>query len=160
MSLVQMTVLGVGVDPLSDSPVVILRSLEGDRVLPVSIGESEAIAIGMALEGQVPPRPLTHDLMRSLLEGLKARFLKTVICRLENDVFYAEIHLMLEERYFTVDSRPSDAIALALRFQADIFVEEGLLSRAIKIRPDQDSAESIAQRLKKIKPEDFGKLKL
>jgi hypothetical protein len=160
MALVKVKVMGVGVDPLSDSPVVILKNLEGDRVLPVRIGEAEALSIATAMEGLVPPRPLTHDLIRSLLEGLGAKFLKTVIKKQENGIFYSDIHLMLAEKYFTLDSRPSDAIALALRFNVDIFMDEGLVAGAIRIRPDDGAGNNLAQRLKKIKPEDFGKFNL
>jgi len=128
---VQMKIAGVGLDPASKGPVVLLRDTEERYTLPIWIGILEAAAIAYALEGVEPPRPLTHDLMKILIEELAARVPRVDVDSLEDDVFRAKIHLeMPGGAKRLIDSRPSDALALALRTGADIYAEESVLKRA------------------------------
>lgn len=128
---VEVKIAGVGVDPHSKGPLVVLKDVEEHYTLPIWIGPMEATAIAYALEGVEPSRPMTHDLMKMLLEEVGARVPRIDIDILEDNVFHAKIHLELPgggKRL--IDSRPSDAMALALRTSAKIYAEEGVLTRA------------------------------
>jgi bifunctional DNase/RNase len=125
---VEVEVQQVGIDPTSHSPVVILREKEGGAQLPIWIGPSEAGAIAMHMEGVESPRPLTHDLTKSMLESTGIRVERVLIHKLVHGTYYARIYLMARGKAVEVDSRPSDAIALALRFESPIFVATRLLS--------------------------------
>jgi len=120
----EMKVKGLALDPLSNLPILILRDEEEKRSLPIWVGLAEANAIALELEKIPTPRPMTHDLIKSILEALHARVIKVVVNDLRDNTFFAVIHLQLGSTEITVDSRPSDAIALALRVAAPIFVEE------------------------------------
>ena len=120
-------VLRVARDPDTGSPVVLLREIDGDRVLPIWIGTSEALSIASRLGGQRPPRPNSHDLAKRLVDRLEGQVLRIVVTDLREGVYYALIRLGLGARQFEIDARPSDAIALALRYNAPIFVSEALL---------------------------------
>src|SRR3990172_9812975 len=126
----EMKARGLALDPLSNMPIIILRDEEDKRSLPIWVGMFEANAIALELEKIATPRPMTHDLIKNILESLEARVLKVVVTDLKENTFFAAIHLQVGESEITVDSRPSDAIALALRVAAPIFVEEEVVRRA------------------------------
>lgn len=128
--MVEMEVIGVALEPNSNRPLVWLKDKDQRMFLPIAIGNFEATAIYMELYNEPPPRPITYDLLRSILEGLDVRVVQVLINALKEDTFYAEIRLAAGERSFEVDSRPSDAIALALRVGAPIFVEETVIMEA------------------------------
>jgi len=156
MSLVSVKVIGVGMDPTSNSPLVILKESGGRRALPIWIGAPEALAINLALDGVRLERPLTHDLIRSLLEGLQATVDRIVITELHDSTFFAQIMVRLQDKLLAVDARPSDSIAIALRTQAPIFVAEQVMHDQGFDQPEEGGADDLPERLKKLKPEDFG----
>src|SRR6188508_3024758 len=112
------------VDPITNLPIILLRDREGQRVLPIWVGASEANAIALQIENISTPRPMTHDLLRNVIKDLNATVQKIVVSDIQENTFYAVIHLLLAGETVTIDARPSDAIALALRTRAPIFVEE------------------------------------
>lgn len=148
-------VLGVRVEMPSNQPIVLLRELEGERYLPIWIGAAEATAIAYVQQGVVPPRPLTHDLLTDVIAALGRSLEEVRITRLEDGVFYAELHL---GEGAVVSARPSDAIALALRTSTPIFVAEEVLDEAGVVIPDaeEDEVERFREFLDQVTPEDFG----
>jgi bifunctional DNase/RNase len=162
---VEMKVRGLALDPLSNMPIIILRDEEDKRSLPIWVGIFEANAIALELEKIATPRPMTHDLIKSILETLEARVVKVVVTDLKENTFFAVLHLQLGETEYTVDSRPSDAIALALRVAAPIYVDEEVVRKAktLDTAPKEaepvkaDDPERIREWLGSIKPEDFEK---
>jgi hypothetical protein len=160
MSLVSVTVHSIGLDPASNTPLVILKESGGPRALPIWIGSAEALAINLALEGVVLERPLTHDLIKSMLDGLGAKVEKIVITELKGSTFFAQIMLRSDGRLMAVDARPSDSIAIALRTSSPIFVDEEVLGRHGFSRSQAGGSDDLAERLKRIKPEEFGKFTL
>ena len=144
-------------------PIIILRDEEEKRSLPIWVGIFEANAIALELEKIATPRPMTHDLIRNILEAIEAKVEKVVVNDLRENTFFALIHLRLGDEEITVDSRPSDAIALALRVGAPIFVEEDVVRRAksVEVAPrEADDQEKLKEWLENLKPEDFGKFKM
>ena len=137
-ALVRMEIKGLMLDPTSNIPIVVLREQGGQVFLPIWIGVFEANAIALRIEGVEPPRPMTHDLLRLVLEQLGATVEKIVISDLRESTFFALIHLQQGGQSVTVDARPSDAIALALRTEAPIFVLRSVLddARAVGLRAD------------------------
>jgi len=127
---IEMTIKGLMVDPITNSPIVILRDKEGQKVLPIWVGIFEANAIALQIENISTPRPMTHDLLRNVIQDLKASVQKVVVCDLQENRFYALIYLALDGDTVAIDARPSDAIALALRTRAPIFVEDTVLDNA------------------------------
>lgn len=160
MPLVSVTVHSVGLDPASNSPLVILKESGGGRSLPIWIGSAEALSINLALDGVAPERPLTHDLVKSLLEGLGAAVERIVITELRGGTFFAQIMLRSGDRLLAVDARPSDSIAIALRTRSPILVDEGVLGTHGLAGPEDEGSDDLAERLKKTKPEEFGKFTL
>jgi bifunctional DNase/RNase len=162
---VEMKVRGLALDPLSNMPIIILRDEEDKRSLPIWVGIFEANAIALELEKISTPRPMTHDLIKNILESIEARVLKVVVTDLKENTFFAVLHLQLGETEYTVDSRPSDAIALALRVAAPIFVDEEVVRKAKSLdvpakeaeTVKADDPERIREWLGSIKPEDFEK---
>ncbi|HHY93785.1 MAG TPA: bifunctional nuclease family protein [Firmicutes bacterium] len=120
----------LGLDITTDQVVVILREIDGSRSLPIWIGNLEASAIAVAMEGVEPPRPITHDLLKSILDTMGAAVDRIEINDLRNETFYALIHLRVDGRRYEIDSRPSDALALALRTKSPILVADSVLQRA------------------------------
>ncbi len=161
---VRMKVKGLMMDPTSSVPIVILRNEENSRFLPIWIGIFEANAIALRLEGIEPPRPMTHDLMIGLLSHLETKVLRVVISGLEDNTFFAQIVVQSvgNGQESTVDSRPSDAIALALRAEAPIYVAEEVLARASsEERADQlQDEEKLKKWLEELDPEDLGEYKM
>ncbi|MEK6538532.1 MAG: bifunctional nuclease family protein [Nitrospirota bacterium] len=144
-----MKVRGLVFDPHTNMYIVILNDEENKEVLPIWIGKFEANAICFILEGITPPRPMTHDMTKSILDTLDIKIISIVINNLKENTYYAKIHLSAQGSEVVIDSRPSDAIALALRSSAPIFVSEDVLEKR--------NAENLDQWLKNLKPEDFGK---
>ena len=128
--MIQMEVVGVALEPNSNRPLVWLKDKDQRMFLPIAIGTFEATAIHMELCHELPPRPITYDLLRSILEGLNVEVSRVTINALRDDTFYAEISLTVDGEVLEIDSRPSDAIALALRSQAPIYVEKSVISEA------------------------------
>jgi uncharacterized protein len=158
-----MKVRGLALDPVSNTPIIILRDEEEKRSLPIWVGIFEANAIALELEKISTPRPMTHDLIKNILESVEAKVEKIVVNDLRENTFFALIHLRLGDEEITVDSRPSDAIALALRVGAPIFVDEDVVRRAksVEVAPkESDDQEKLKEWLENIKPEDFGKSKM
>jgi bifunctional DNase/RNase len=157
---VEMKVRGLALDPVSNMPIIILRDEDEKRSLPIWVGIFEANAIALELEKISTPRPMTHDLIKNILESVEAKVEKIVVNDLRDNTFFALIHLRLGEEEITVDSRPSDAIALALRVGAPIFVDEDVVRRAksVEVAPkESDDQEKLKEWLENLKPEDFGK---
>lgn len=148
-------VLGVRVEMPSNQPIVLLREVEGERYLPIWIGAAEATAIAYVQQGVVPPRPLTHDLLKSVIDASGRPLTEVRITNLEDGIFYAELHLGDAS---VVEARPSDAIAVALRTGSPILVDEGVLDEAGVLIPDEeeDEVEKFREFLDQITPEDFG----
>lgn len=160
MSLVSVTVHSVGIDPASNTPLVILEESGGGRALPIWIGSPEALAINLALEGISLERPLTHDLVKSILEGLGATVERIVITELRGSTFLAQIFLKADGRLLAVDARPSDSIAIALRTKSPIFVDDEVLGQHGLATNEGGGPDDLAERLRRLKPEEFGKFTL
>ena len=145
--LVHMLVRGLMFDPYNNAYIVILRDENDSEVLPIWVGKPEAGAISFALEGVTTPRPMTHDLTKNILESLEAKVISIVITDLKDNTYFAKLHIVYGDSEYTVDSRPSDAIALALRTDASIFAQEDVLRK--------HSSEELDRWLDNLKPEDF-----
>ena len=157
-----MNVRGLLFDPYNNAYIVILRDEEHSDMLPIWVGKSEASAISFALEKISPPRPMTHDLMKTMLDDMDAKVISTVITDLKDNTYFAKIHLLFGDSEFTVDSRPSDAIALALRTKSPIFVEESVVESAkgMDLTKDTADSEKLQKWLESLNPEDLGKYKM
>ncbi len=160
--MMEMKVRGLTLDPLQNMALVILRDLEGTKALPIWVGIPEANAIALEIEQVPTPRPMTHDLIKDILEGIKATVTRIVVNDLKDSTFYAQIFLSLNGQEFHIDARPSDAIAVALRVKAPIYVTQDVIERAGSIdlegHDTSDEPEKLKDWLENIKPEDFGKL--
>jgi bifunctional DNase/RNase len=164
---IEMKVSGLTIDPITNTPIVILKDLRENKAIPIWIGLFEASAIATELEKIVFSRPMTHDLFNECLKTLNVTVNKIEIGDIRNNTFYANIYLIREGESFTVDARPSDAIALALRAHAPIFVEENVIEKSrnvdfgIKITDlDQLKEDKIKEYLENLSAEDFGKYKM
>jgi bifunctional DNase/RNase len=159
---VEMTVKGLTLDPLTNMPIVILKDMEDKRVLPIWIGLFEANAIALELEKITTPRPMTHDLIRDIITGMNATVTKVVVNDLKNNTFYAVIHLSLDGNNIVIDSRPSDAIALALRIGAPIYVSTEVVNKArsIDMTKESEDTDQLKEWLENLRPEDFGKYQM
>ena len=159
--MVKMEIKGLLMDPVSNMPVVILRDAGDGVFLPIWVGIFEANAIAIAMEKITTPRPMTHDLLNNLVRELDARVERIVINDLKDNTFFARIHLSRAGSTWTVDSRPSDAIALALRCQSEIFVEEEVLEKSKTLRADGDpDPDRLKKWLEEVNPEDLGKYRM
>jgi uncharacterized protein len=159
---IEMTIKGLMVDPITNMPIVILRDTEGQKVLPIWVGIFEANAIALQIENIATPRPMTHDLLKNVIADLKATVQKIVVCDLKENTFFALVYLAVDGDTIAVDARPSDAIALALRTRAPIFVEDSVIENAKTVdfggeRPDADR---LQKWLESLDPEDLGKYKM
>src|SRR5437763_9008297 len=157
---IEMSIKGLMVDPITNTPIVILRDKDGQRVLPIWVGIFEANAIALQIENVTTPRPMTHDLLRNVIHDLKATVEKIVVCDLQENTFYALIHLRVNGEALSIDARPSDAIALALRSRAPIFVEETVIDNAKTLDPSSEVGKADSDRLHKwlesLDPDDLG----
>lgn len=157
--MLQMKVSGIALDPFTNTPIVILKDEMKERTLPIWIGFMEASSIAMELEKTPRIRPITHDLVKNLLEKLKYNVTKIEVTDLRDDTFYARIYLKREGEEYSLDSRPSDAIAIALRTDSPIFVNEEVIEKSKKIEIDEDK-EKLAELLDNMSEGDFGKYKM
>ena len=159
---IEMNIKGLMVDPVTNMPIVILRDKEGQKVLPIWVGIFEANAIALQIENIATPRPMTHDLLRNVIQDLKATVQKVVVCDLQENTFYALIYLALAGDTMAIDARPSDAIALALRTRAPIFVEDSVIDNAKPVDPSSDHMdfERLHKWLESLDPDDLGKYKM
>ncbi|HEV8611096.1 MAG TPA: bifunctional nuclease family protein [Thermoanaerobaculia bacterium] len=157
--MVKMEIKGLLMDPVSNMPVVVLRDSANGVFLPIWVGIFEANAIALQMEKITTPRPMTHDLLKNLLGELDATVERIVINDLKDNTFFARIHLLRGDTRWNVDSRPSDAIALALRVDAEIFVEEDVLERSKSLRPEGDEGDPdrLKKWLEEVSPEELGK---
>ncbi|MBA2669937.1 MAG: bifunctional nuclease family protein [Gemmatimonadetes bacterium] len=169
--MIEVKVQSLGIDQASKTPVVILQELDGDRMLPIWIGPGEASAIAMELAGMKFPRPLTHDLAASFIRGMGGALSRVLITRVQENTYYAEMVIQRGNEVFSVDARPSDSIAIALRLQARLFTSDDLLS-STAIQVDSGAAlgeatpsvptatldaEQLQEYLRKLNPEDLGR---
>src|ERR1700694_5468204 len=153
-----MSIKGLMVDPITNMPIVILRDKDGQKVLPIWVGIFEANAIALQIENISTPRPMTHDLLRNVIADLKATVQKVVVCDLQENTFYALIYLGLNGDTVAIDARPSDAIALALRTRAPIFVEEAVIDHAktVDFSSEKNDADRLHKWLESLDPDDLG----
>jgi bifunctional DNase/RNase len=159
--LVPMSIKGLMLDPVSNSPIVVLKDEEEKFFLPIWVGIFEANAIALQLENVTTPRPMTHDLLRNMISELDARVTRVVINDLRDSTFFAQIRVITGGRTMEIDARPSDAIALALRTEAPIFVAQSVLEQAQTISPDgEDQDEKIKKWFEQLGPDDMGKYKM
>ena len=159
---IEMSIKGLMVDPVTNMPIVILRDKEGQKVLPIWVGIFEANAIALQIENISTPRPMTHDLLRNVIQDLKASVQKIVVCDLQENTFYALIYLSLNGDTLAIDARPSDAIALALRTRAPIFVEDTVIDHAktVDFSSEKTDADRLHKWLESLDPDDLGKYKM
>jgi bifunctional DNase/RNase len=157
-----MKIRGLMMDPVTNMPIVILKDVGGDAVLPIWVGVYEANAIALEIEKVSTPRPMTHDLIKNVLSGLDAHVHKVVVTELKEDTFYAVIWMEREGRIVSVDSRPSDALALALRVDCPIFVDDEVLKTSKKTATSADPAtsEELRKWLENLGDEDLGRWKM
>jgi hypothetical protein len=160
--LIRMTVRGIALDPITNMPIIILKDVEEKRALPIWVGIFEANAIALELEKIATPRPMTHDLIKNILDGLGATVQQIVVNDLKDNTFFAVIEVNYNGNMVSVDARPSDAIALALRVNAPIFVTEKVVSKAksMDIAEEKEETDRWKEWLENLKPEDFGKYKM
>ena len=158
--LIAMSIKGLMLDPVSNSPIVVLKDDEEKFFLPIWVGIFEANAIALQLENVTTPRPMTHDLLRNMIAELNALVTRVVINDLRDSTFFAQIRLKTSEKMFEIDARPSDAIALALRTEAPIFVAKSVLDQAQTISPDTEDPEKVKSWFENLDAEDLGKYKM
>jgi bifunctional DNase/RNase len=159
---VEMKIRGLMMDPVTNMPIVILKDVGGNTVLPIWVGIYEANAIALEIEKVSTPRPMTHDLIKSVLNGLSTGVRKVVVNELKDDTFYALIWLEREGEMISVDSRPSDALALALRLDCPIFVDDEVLksSKVTASVSDKANNEELKRWLEGLNDEDLGRYKM
>jgi bifunctional DNase/RNase len=158
----EMVIKGLMVDPVTNMPIVILRDKEGERVLPIWVGIFEANAIALQIENVATPRPMTHDLLRNIIRDMNGTVEKIVVSDLKDTTFYALIYLQIGGDVVAIDARPSDAIALALRTQAPIFVEDCVIDSAktVDFKPESADSDRLQRWLESLDPEELGKYKM
>jgi bifunctional DNase/RNase len=159
---IEMSVKGLTIDPITNMPVIVLRDEQGQRVLPIWVGLPEANAIALQIENVQTPRPMTHDLLKNVISDLNAEVERIVVCELKENTFYATIYLQMGGRLTAVDARPSDAIALALRAHAKIFVEHTVIESARSVEMSRDSMDvgRLQKWLEGLSEEELGKYKM
>lgn len=165
--LKEMKVAGITVDPFTNTPIVLLKDTEEKDVLPIWIGLLEASSIATALENIETPRPMTHDLIKNILDSLGVKVLKIEVNDLKDNTYYALIHIDVNKKRMVIDARPSDAIAIALRTNAPIFVEESVIQRSAKVDLTTQKEDKIVSEnsdwediLENLSQDDFGKYKM
>ena len=154
-----MNLAGVRVELPTNNPIVLLREVDGERFLPIWIGQAEAAAIALALQGIVTPRPMTHDLLKSILDEMEVAVQNIVITELRDGTFYAVINMQRNGTPYQISSRPSDALALAVRYGCKIYASEDVLAEASILIPSEDQdaeVEKFREFLENVNPEDFG----
>ncbi len=159
---VEMKIRGLMVDPSTNTPIVVLKDTQGSSILPIWVGAYEAQAIAIEIEKVQMPRPMTHDLLKNVLLGLNVRVQKVVVSELREDTFYALIWVEREGQLMSIDSRPSDALALALRVDCPIFVEDQVLknSKVSNTLSEKNTSEELRKWLENLSDEDLGRYKM
>jgi bifunctional DNase/RNase len=160
-------IAGLTIDPASNTPIIILKTEESDQAVPIWIGLLEATSIASALQNIQFERPMTHDLFKNFTERLKIEVTRVEVCDLRDNTFFALIHFHGDEQQaFTMDARPSDAIAIALRFQAPIYIDDKVIEKSkrndgeVEVLDKSEEGKKWADYLEKLSPEDFGKYKV
>jgi hypothetical protein len=156
--LVEMQIKGLMLDPITNVPIVILRDADGQRVLPIWVGPAEANAIALQIENLSPPRPMTHDLLRDVVGALGVTVSRVIISDLKGSTYYAYLELRQGEDVILVDARPSDALALAARTRAPIFVRATVLDqeKSLDVATDQADQDRLQRWLESLDPDDMG----
>jgi bifunctional DNase/RNase len=159
---IEMTIKGLMVDPITNMPIVILRDKDGQKVLPIWVGVFEANAIALQIENITPQRPMTHDLLHNVIHDLKADIEKIVVSDLRENTFYALIYVSIGGEITAIDARPSDAIALALRARAPIFVEDTVIDHAknVDLTPEKGDSDRLQKWLENLDADQMGKYKM
>jgi len=161
-----MMVAGLTVDPMTNSPIVILKEIDGEKTLPIWIGLLEATAIAIELEGIKFSRPMTHDLLRNIMGAVDIEVIRIEVCELKNNTYFALIHLKQGEKEMAIDARPSDALALSLRVKAPIFVADQVIEQSSQIdlkaeaEDKSEEGKKWQEILENLTPDDFGKYKM
>jgi len=160
LQMQEMVIYGVSFDMVGKQPIVLLKTAEGNKFLPIWIGHPEAAAILMKLQGANTPRPMTHDLLTDMLEKLEARVIRIAVTELRENTFYAVVTVAVDGSEIEIDSRPSDAIALAVRSDAPIYADDAVIEEsAIEFEHEDVNEEEVVEEFKKfldeVKPEDF-----
>lgn len=162
----EMKVSGIAIDPVTNTPIMILREVDGEQAIPIWIGLLEATAIATELEKIQFSRPMTHDLLRNILKKVGSEVIKIEVIDLRENTFYAVITIISGDREFQIDARPSDAIALALRTDSPIYVHETVIEKSKRIdmshkaEVDTEEGKKWTDVLERLSPEDFGKYKM
>ena len=159
---IEMAIKGLMVDPITNMPIIVLREVEGQRILPIWVGVFEANAIALQIENVQTPRPMTHDLLKSVIDHLDGRVERIVVCELKENTFYATLHVLCPKGQLSVDSRPSDAIALALRSGARIFVDDAVIQNARSVEMGHETVDvgRLQKWLENLPDDDLGKYKM
>jgi len=162
----KVTIAGLTMDPASNTPIIILKPDDDDRAIPIWIGLLEATSIASVLQNIQMERPMTHDLFKNLLDRLSIQVAKIEVCDLRENTFFAKIHFSSDGELFSMDSRPSDAIAIALRFKAPIYIDDKVIEKSQmgyedgEILDKSKKGKEWAEYLAGLSPEDFGKFKV
>ena len=159
---IEMAIKGLMVDPITNMPIIVLREVEGQRVLPIWVGVFEANAIALQVENVQTPRPMTHDLLKTVIDQLGGRVERIVVCELKENTFYATLHVLSAHGLLEVDARPSDAIALALRSGARIFVDDAVIQNARSVEMSHEAVDvgRLQKWLENLPDDDLGKYKM
>lgn len=160
--MIEVKVAGIVIDNKSNSPVMLLREISNDKVLPIYIGPAEAASIAYALENVKAIRPLTIDLMKLLVEGTRSKVKRINITAIRNDTFFAEIILETDSKIVSIDARPSDSVALAIRTNSPIYVAEDVMDTCATTMTldDESKLKELRLNLRNLNPEDFGNYKI
>ena len=162
----EVNIASMAIDPTSNTPIIILKSVKGDQAVPIWIGLLEATSIASALRDIKFDRPMTHDLFKNFIDNLEMVVSKVEVCDLKDNTFYARIYFVSKDKSFDMDARPSDAIAIALRFGAPIYVDDKIFDQSQMVDGDyevlnkSEDGKKWAEYLENLSPEDFGKYKV
>jgi len=162
----EVNIASMAIDPTSNTPILILKSVKGDQAVPIWIGLLEATSIASALRDIKFDRPMTHDLFKNFIDTLDMTVSKVEVCDLKDNTFYAKIYFVSQEKNFSMDARPSDAIAIALRFDAPIYVDDKIFEKSQMVEGEyevlnqSEEGKKWAEYLENLSPEDFGKYKI
>ena len=162
----KVSIAGLTMDPASNTPIIILKSEEDEQAVPIWIGLLEATSIASALQNIKYERPMTHDLLKNFADTLQISIVKVEVCDLKDNTFYARIYFVSKDKSFDIDARPSDAIALALRFKAPIYVEDSVMQKSkltdseAEVVDTSEEGKKWADYLENLSPDDFGKYKV
>ena len=162
----KMNIAGIAMDPASNTPIILLKSVEDDQVVPIWIGLLEAASIASAMKNIKFDRPMTHDLFKNFADSLKVSVSRVEVSDIKDNTYYAVIYFTSPETTFTMDARPSDAIAIALRYNAPVFVDEKVITKSqdtgsdVELGDESEEGRKWADYLKNLPPDEFGKYKV